>query len=325
MIKVGIIGGSGFAAGELIRLLLEHPQVDIKYIYSSSKANELLASVHQDLEGISFLQFSDQIDWEIDLLFLCMGHGQSRRFLTDHSIPDQVKIVDLSRDFRLTPDHQINKKEFIYGLPELNGDRIKQAKYVANPGCFATAIQLGILPLADGGLIKSNVHINAVTGATGAGRSLSPTTHFTWRDNNFSYYKPFNHQHLDEINQSVEQLQPEIDRKLLFIPCRGNFSRGIFATLYTDFNGSADDIQSLYEDYYTDHVFTQVSNNSLHLKQVVNTNNCKIHLHLDNGILLITSVIDNLLKGASGQAVQNMNLMFGLAEDEGLKLKASYF
>ena len=258
-------------------------------------------------------------------MFLCLGHGNSVKFLSANTFSDNTKIIDLGNDFRLEADKVFNGKTFVYGLPELQREAIKQAKYIANPGCFATAIQLGLLPLADKGLLNNDVHINAVTGATGAGTSLSATTHYTWRDNNFSYYKPFTHQHLGEINQSVNQLQNDFASDILFMPNRGNFSRGIFATIYTDYEGSLEDAKTLYKSFYKDAKFTFVSDEDLHLKQVVNTNKCLIHLHKHNGKLLVTSIIDNLLKGASGQAIQNMNLMYGLDETTGLRLKGTYF
>jgi N-acetyl-gamma-glutamyl-phosphate reductase len=281
--------------------------------------------VHQDLEGSINLRFTGEINPEVDVLFLCLGHGNSIKFLKTHSFSDKTKIIDLGNDFRLEKDKSFEGKTFVYGLPELNKEGIKSANYIANPGCFATAIQLALLPLAHKGFIKNDIHVNAVTGATGAGTSLSETTHFTWRDNNFSYYKPFMHQHLGEINQSLKKLQGSFDSEVLFMPNRGNFSRGIFATSYTDFEGSIEEAIAFYKDFYKEAIFTFVSEDTLHLKQVVNTNKCLIHLHKHGGKLLITSIIDNLLKGASGQAVQNMNLMYGLDETEGLQLKANYF
>ncbi|MBJ6366633.1 N-acetyl-gamma-glutamyl-phosphate reductase [Snuella sedimenti] len=330
-IQVGIIGGAGYTAGELIRLLINHPQAEINFVYSTSNAGNKISKVHQDLVGSLDLEFTDTVNPNIDVLFLCLGHGNSVKFLSSNTFSDKTKIIDLGNDFRLNADKVFTStgsaqaKTFVYGLPELQRDAIKEANYLANPGCFATAIQLALLPLANGGLLNNDVHINAVTGATGAGTSLSATTHYTWRDNNFSYYKPFTHQHLGEINQSVKQLQNGFSSDILFMPNRGNFSRGIFATLYTDFEGSVEDAKVLYNDFYKEAAFTFVSDEVLHLKQVVNTNKCLIHLHKHNGKLLITSVIDNLLKGASGQAVQNMNLMFGLEETTGLSLKATYF
>ena len=325
MIEAGIIGGAGYTAGELIRILLNHKEVNINFIYSTSNTGNKVSSIHQDLVGETELVFTNKINPEIEVLFLCLGHGNSKAFLEEYSFFSKTKIIDLSNDFRLKEDVYFEGREFIYGLPELQKEKIKKAKSIANPGCFATALQLAILPLAAHDLLKNDVHVNAVTGATGAGTSLSKTTHFTWRDNNFSYYKPFTHQHLGEIHQSVKQLQQSFASDINFMPNRGNFSRGIFATMYTEFAGSLESAVTLYEEFYKDSVFTFISDQELHLKQVVNTNKCLIHLHKHHNKLLITSCIDNLLKGASGQAVQNMNLMFGFEETEGLKLKATYF
>lgn len=324
-IKAGIIGGAGYTAGELIRLLINHPQAEIDFVFSTSNAGNQISVVHQDLVGSLQLEFTDTINPNVDVLFLCLGHGNSVKFLSNHTFSENTKIIDLGNDFRLEVDKNFNGKTFVYGLPELQKDSIVNANYIANPGCFATAIQLALLPLANKGLLISDVHVNAVTGATGAGTSLSDTTHFTWRDNNFSYYKPFTHQHLGEINQSVKQLQDQFSSDILFMPNRGNFSRGIFATLYTDFEEGIEEAKEIYRDFYEEAAFTFVSNENLHLKQVVNTNKCLIHLHKYQGKLLITSIIDNLLKGASGQAVQNMNLMFGIEETMGLTLKGTYF
>lgn len=325
MIQVGIIGGAGYTAGELVRLLLQHPETTINFVYSTSNAGNKIANIHQDLVGSTELIFTNEINENIDVLFLCLGHGNSKKFLEAHTFSVLTKIIDLGNDFRLKVDNTFQRKEFVYGLPELQKTAIQGASHIANPGCFATAIQLGLLPLADANLLQGDVHINAVTGATGAGTSLSATTHFTWRDNNFSYYKPFTHQHLGEINQTLDTLQSSFDSKVLFLPNRGDFSRGIYASLYTHFEGSLEEAQQLYTNYYKEAVFTHVADNELHLKQVVNTNKCLIHLHKHEDKLLITSIIDNLLKGASGQAVQNMNLMFGFKEDTGLQLKATYF
>ncbi|GAA4799470.1 N-acetyl-gamma-glutamyl-phosphate reductase [Litoribaculum gwangyangense] len=325
MIKVGIIGGAGYTAGELIRLLINHPEAKIDFVYSTSNAGNKISKVHQDLIGSLDLKFTNKVNQDVDVLFLCLGHGNSIKFLSGNTFSDNTNIIDLGNDFRLEKDKVFNGKTFTYGLPELHKESIKKANYIANPGCFATAIQLALLPLAHSNLLKKDVHVNAVTGATGAGTSLSETSHFPWRDNNFSYYKPFTHQHLGEINQSVKHLQKSYSSEILFMPNRGNFSRGIFATLYTDFDGSLDQANSIYKAFYKDAKFTFVSDEVLHLKQVVNTNNCLIHLHKHHGKLLITSIIDNLLKGASGQAIQNMNLMFGLDETTGLQLKATYF
>jgi N-acetyl-gamma-glutamyl-phosphate reductase len=325
MKSVGIIGGAGYTAGELIRLLVHHKEVKIDFIFSTSNAGNPISKVHQDLVGLSDLQFTDSVNPEVDVLFLCLGHGNSKAFLEKHECSKSTKIIDLSNDFRLKKDSEFQGNIFIYGLPELNRVAIKNAKYIANPGCFATAIQLALLPLANAELILDAVHIQAVTGATGAGTSLSSTTHFAWRDNNFSYYKPFTHQHLGEIHQSLDQLQNEFKSEVNFMPYRGNFSRGIFATVYTKFNKSLEEAKQLYNAYYEKAAFTIVSQDNVHLKQVVNTNNCLIHLHKHEDKLLISSAIDNLLKGASGQAVQNMNLMCGIEEREGLNLKANFF
>lgn len=325
MLDIGIIGGAGFTAGELIRLLLNHPETNINFVYSTSNAGNKIYKVHQDLIGTTEMNFTNEVNPDIDLLFLCLGHGNSTTFLNKNIFSKNTKIIDLSNDFRLLDDKNFGGKEFIYGLPELQKETIKGAKYIANPGCFATALQLAVLPLASNRLLHTDVHINAVTGATGAGTSLSATTHFTYRDNNFSHYKAFNHQHLGEINQTVQQLQTSFNSEINFVPNRGNFSRGIFSTTYTKYDGSIEAAIKMYEEYYKDAAFTFVSDEEIHLKQVVNTNKCLLHLAKHGNKLLITSVIDNLLKGASGQAVQNMNLMYGFEETLGLNLKASYF
>lgn len=324
-IKIGIIGGAGYTAGELIRLLINHPKAEIDFVYSTSNAGNEISNVHQDLVGSLNLSFTNAVNPHVEVLFLCLGHGNSVSFLKNNTFSKDTKIIDLGNDFRLEADKIFDGKTFVYGLPELNKKAIEKANYIANPGCFATAIQLALLPLANKELLKKDVHINAVTGATGAGTSLSETTHFSWRDNNFSYYKPFTHQHLGEINQTVNQLQNSFSSDILFVPNRGNFSRGIFATCYTHFEGSLEDAKTIYKTYYKEARFCFVSNENLHLKQVVNTNKCLIHLHKYNDKLLITSILDNLLKGASGQAVQNMNLLFGFNEAEGLELKGTYF
>lgn len=325
MINVGIIGGAGYTAGELIRLLLNHPNVQIDFIFSTSQAGSNVSKIHQDLMGSTQLKFSSEINSEVDLVFLCLGHGNSKAFLEKHQFSEHTKIIDLSNDFRLKADREFQGKTFVYGLPELNKDAIKSAQFIANPGCFATALQLSLLPLAKANLLKDDVHINAVTGATGAGTSPSATTHFSWRDNNFSSYKVFSHQHLGEISESIKGLQTNFENNINFIPNRGNFSRGIFASTYTLFDGTIQEAKDLFENYYSDALYTIVSENELHLKQVVNTNHCFLHLSKFNDKLLMTCVLDNLLKGASGQAVQNMNLMFGIDESKGLQLKANYF
>lgn len=324
-LEIGIVGGAGYTAGELIRLLLHHPHTNINFVFSTSNAGNKIHTVHKDLFGSTNLSFSNEINKNIDVLFLCLGHGNSKIFLENNLFSAQTKIIDLSNDFRLFKDNFFNNKEFIYGLPELQKEAIKTAQNVANPGCFATALQLAILPLASSKLLKNDVHIHAVTGATGAGTSLSATTHFTYRDNNFSHYKAFNHQHLGEIVQTVQQLQKSFDKEINFIPNRGNFSRGIFATAYTVFDDSLENTLKLYKEFYKEAAFTFVSDDEIHLKQVVNTNKCIIHLTKHGNKLLITSCIDNLLKGASGQAIQNMNLMCNLNETTGLQLKANYF
>ena len=321
MIEAGIIGGAGYTAGELIRILLRHPEVNLNFIYSTSQAGKPVSSIHQDLTGETDLTFSGEINPEADVVFLCLGHGNSVKFLNDNTFSDKTKIVDLSTDYRIAADNHA----FVYGLPEFNREKISDANFIANPGCFATAISLAILPLAANDLLQEDVHINAVTGATGAGTSLSETTHFTWRDNNYSSYMAFEHQHLGEINQSVKSLQPAFGSTLNFIPNRGNFSRGIHCTAYTHFEGSLEEAKEIYQKAYEDAAFTFVTEEEVHLKQVVNTNKCLIRLQKFDNKLLITSVVDNLLKGASGQAVQNMNLMFGFPENQGLQLKASYF
>ncbi len=324
MISAGIVGGSGYTGGELIRLLVNHPEVTLNFIYSSSRPGTPVASAHPDLTGLVDLNFTDKMESETDVVFLCLGHGHSREFLSGNQIPKETKIIDLSSDFRLGANSTLNDRTFVYGLPELNLKEIAAASNIANPGCFATAIELALLPLAESGLLKNTVHINAVTGSTGAGVKPSPTTHFSWRNNNFSWYKPFTHQHLDEIKESLLSLQSDMG-ELYFLPNRGNFSRGILVTAYTEFSGSDSEAQKIYQDFYDKAPFTQIVDQPIQLKQVVNTNQCHIHLHKFNDILLITSAIDNLLKGASGQAVQNMNLMFGCDQQESLRLKAGVF
>lgn len=324
MIKAGIIGGSGYTGGELIRILLNHPEVDIDFVYSTTRAGKKVTSAHADLLGVSNLEFSGEINPEVNVVFLCLGHGNSSAFLKENSFASGTKIIDLSNDFRLKNDASFKGKDFIYGLPELNKGKIQSAQYLANPGCFATAIQLALLPLAKDGLLNNSTHINATTGSTGAGISPSGTTHFSWRNNNVSWYKPFTHQHLGEINESLYSLQSNLG-ELFFLPNRGNFTRGILATAYTYFKGTESDAIDLYDGFYKDAIFTHIAGEPIHLKQVVNTNQCHIHLHKHKDTLLVTSAIDNLLKGASGQAVQNMNLMFGFEEGEGLYLKAGVY
>lgn len=322
MINVGIIGGAGYTAGELIRILLNHPEVEIAFVNSSSNAGNYLYEVHEGIYGETDLKFTNELPLDkVDVLFFCMGHGKSAEFLQQHEVPAKVKIVDLAQDFRLeSPDN-----DYIYGLPELNREKLRCAQHVANPGCFATCIQLGLLPLAYNGLLKENIPVNAITGSTGAGVKPGPTTHFSWRNNNMSVYKAFKHQHLHEMLQSLRQLQPSFGGSLDFIPYRGDFPRGIFATSVIHTDRSEEDIYDMYEDFYEDAPFTFVSHRNLDLKQVVNTNKCLVHLEKVDDKLLVVSCIDNLLKGASGQAVQNMNLIFGLEETAGLRLKPSAF
>lgn len=324
MIKVGIIGGSGYTGGELVRILLNHPATEIDFVYSTTRAGKEITTAHPDLLGVTDMKFTGDVNLKVAIVFLCLGHGNSTKFLKEHQFSADTKIIDLSNDFRLKTDANLDGKQFVYGLPELNKQQIADAQYIANPGCFATAIQLALLPLAKAKKLNANVHINAVTGSTGAGVSPSPTSHFSWRNNNVSWYKPFTHQHLGEINESLKSLQ-ENTSELFFLPNRGNFTRGIFATAYTTFDGSLDEAKALYHSFYTNALFTQLAYEPIHLKQVVNTNQCHVHLHKHGNTLLITSAIDNLLKGASGQAVQNMNLIFGLEEDLGLNLKAGVF
>jgi len=317
MIKAGIIGGAGYTGGELIRLLTHHPEAEIAFVQSRSQAGKGLAEVHQDLLGETDLKFSSEISFDIDVLFLCMGHGASTEFFAENEVPAGVKVVDLSQDYRMDESK-------VYGLPELNKEDIKGADFVANPGCFATAIQLALLPLAHNGTLKE-VHLSGITGSTGAGVKPSTTTHFSWREGNMSTYKAFEHQHMAEVTRSLMQYQPWHEQPINFIPYRGNFTRGILITAYQYIEWPLEEAVKVYKEFYEDHPFTWVSEAPLDVKQVVNTNKCYVHLSLHNGYLMIQSVIDNLLKGASGQAVQNMNLMFGLEESTGLKLKGSAF
>ncbi len=316
MIKAGIIGGAGYTGGELIRILLAHPKVEIDFVYSTSQAGNPITSVHHDLLGYTGLNFTDKINEDADVVFLCVGHGISRQFLNHHPRLLNTRIIDLSTDFRHYGDH-----DFVYGLPELNRERIRQAVHVANPGCFATAIQLALLPVAKAQKLAGQIHINAMTGSTGAGQSLSETSHFTWRNDNISTYKVFEHQHEQEILQSLTELDQANNRELYFVPLRGNFTRGIMATVYFDAFGTEKELVGLFARYYEHHPFTQVTTGDIYLKQVVNTNQCILLPSVKKDKIFITSIIDNLVKGASGQAVQNMNLMFGLDEWTGLHLK----
>lgn len=324
MIKAGIIGGSGYTGGELIRLLLQHGETSLDFVYSSTRPGTKLSGAHPDLSGITDLSFTDRVNSEADVIFLCLGHGHSKEFLKKNSLSAHTKIIDLSTDFRHKENAVFDDRTFVYGLPELLATEISRAQNVANPGCFATAIQLALLPLANQQLLQTPVHINGVTGSTGAGIKPSSTTHFSWRNNNISWYKPFTHQHLKEIEQTITSIQKKAGQ-LIFLPHRGNFSRGILITAYTEFKGSEAEAEEFYREFYSKAAFTQVVEQPIQLKQVVNTNQCHIHLHKHGDILLITSAIDNLLKGASGQAVQNMNLMFGLDQKEGLQLKAGVY
>ena len=322
-IKAGIIGGAGYTGGEMLRILVNHPDVEIAFVHSNSNGGNYIYEVHTDLFGDTDLKFTGELRTDIDVLFLCVGHGDAKKFLEANAIPDSVKIIDLSQDFRLKSE--VAGRSFVYGLPELNRDEIKKAQNVANPGCFATCLQLGLLPLAAKALLNGEVHITGTTGSTGAGQSLSSTTHFTWRNDNLSVYKAFDHQHLKEIGQSIKQLQPSFGQTINFVPYRGDYTRGIIASIYMDSDLSGEEALKLFEDYYTGHPFTHVTKRNIDLKQVVNTNKCVIQVTKHGNKLLITSIIDNLLKGASGQAVQNMNLLFGLEESAGLRLKATAF
>jgi N-acetyl-gamma-glutamyl-phosphate reductase len=322
MIKVGVIGGAGYTAGELMRIMLNHPNAEITYIHSTSNAGNKVSDVHKDLLGDTNLVFSAELNFEgLDVIFLCMGHGKSVDFMANNNLPENLKVIDLSHDFRLKRDGN----SFVYGLPELNIEDIKTAKYIANPGCFATGIQLAVLPLAAAGLIQDEIHVNAITGSTGAGQQPTRTSHFSWRNGNVSAYKVFAHQHLGEINQSLNQLQESYSPAMNFIPIRGNHTRGIYATAYTKYNGTVDEATKLYKKYYEVHPFVHVTNENPDLKQVVNTNKCLLYLEKHGDKLVVISISDNLIKGASGQAIHNMNLMFGLPEKTGLYLKPSGF
>ena len=329
-IKIGIIGGAGYTGGELIRILLNHPSAQISFVHSKSNAGNFLHKVHADLLGETELKFSSKVspnggDLEgADVLFLCAGHGAAKKFLTENEINDSIKIIDLSHDFRLHQYSSIGNRKFIYGLPELNRDEIIKVNNIANPGCFATAIQLGLLPLAKEGLLK-DVYTTGITGSTGAGQGLSDTSHFSWRANNIQPYKSFTHQHLNEVGESLLQLQKNNDVEINFIPWRGAFTRGIFVSSQMHCDLELVELNKLYKEFYKAHPFTIVSDEQIFLKQAVNNNKCFIHLEKVGNKLVVHSAIDNLLKGASGQAVQNMNLMFGLDETAGLKLKPTGF
>jgi len=324
MKTAGIIGGSGYTGGELLRLVLNHPGLTLDFVYSTTRPGFPLSETHPDLLGSTSINFTDQVNLEVSVVFLCLGHGNSSKFLEQNKFSEQTLIIDLSNDFRLSAESEFMGRTFVYGLPERNKEAIEQATAIANPGCFATAIQLALLPLATAKKLTNSIHVNATTGSTGAGVGLSATAHFSWRNNNMSWYKPFTHQHLGEIGESINELQGSATT-MHFLPQRGDFTRGIFATAYTAFDGSIEEAVELYTDYYANDPFTHVSKQEIALKQVINSNNCFLHLHLHEGTLLITSVIDNLIKGASGQAIQNMNLIYGWEEGIGLNLKASTF
>lgn len=322
MIKIGIIGGAGYAAGELIRVLLNHPQAELVFVNSNSNAGNRLSDVHEGIYGETDLRFTDLLPFEkVDVLFLCLGHGKSRQFLEEHQVPDGIKIIDFAQDFRLKAEGN----DFVYGLPELQRETICRARHIANPGCFATCIQLGLLPLAAEGLLKGIVSVNAITGSTGAGVRPTETTHFSWRTGNLSIYKAFRHQHVPEILQSILQLEPSFDGQIEFLPYRGDFPRGIFSTIVVRTDAEQERIDDLYNRFYADAPFTFYSTRPLDMKQVVNTNKCLVHAERIDDKLLITSCIDNLLKGAAGQAVENMNLIFRLPQDAGLHLKSVAF
>jgi|SRR5690606_22691857 len=336
-VRVGIVGSAGYTGGELLRILIHHPQVEIVFANSASNAGNSVSDVHTDLLGDTDLRFTDQTSDNIDVLFLCVGHGDARKYLEQDPVAPHIKVIDLSQDYRLNANTGFQGKSFVYGLPELQRDAIKAAQYVANPGCFATGIQLALLPLAAKGLLSGEIHINATTGSTGAGQKPTSTSHFSWRSNNLSVYKAFDHQHLQEISESIEKLQPgflpatgdsllrRAQQRINIIPQRGNFARGILSAIYVANDLTEEEAYSLYESYYASHPFTHLSRSNIDLKQVVNTNKCIIHLEKHDNKLFIVSIVDNLLKGASGQAVQNMNLLCGLDETAGLRLKSVGF
>ena len=322
-IKAGIVGGAGYTGGELIRLLIRHPYTSVSFIHSRSNAGKPVHTVHQDLLGDTDLKFANELTNDVDVLFLCVGHGEAKEFLEENKIDGKIRVIDLSQDFRLR-NAKYEKRNFIYGLPELNREKIRSAKNIANPGCFATGIQLGLLPLAKAGLLE-DVYTTGITGSTGAGQGLTVTSHFSWRANNIQAYKTLTHQHLAEIGESLKQLQPKGNIDLSFIPWRGDFTRGIFISSLVKCDIGEDELVTIFNEFYKDHPFVYLSKEPIFLKQVVNTNNAVIQLEKVDNKLVIHSAIDNLLKGASGQAVQNMNLMFGIDETTGLKLKATGF
>ena len=330
MIKVGIVGGAGYAGGELIRLLLCHKHVEISFVHSKSNAGKPLFAVHQDLVGETALLFCNSISQQIDVLFMCLGHGEANQFLAEHSISPNIKIIDLSQDFRLSATANHPSRQFVYGLPELNKSAITTANAIANPGCFATAIQLSLLPLAKAKLLD-DIFVTGITGSTGAGQSLSATSHFSWRSGNIQAYKTLNHQHLFEVHESLHQLMPDFpsspEERLAvhFVPWRGDFTRGIFTSAQLKCALPLNEVVELYNNYYKEHPFVFVAQEPIFLKQVINTNKCLLQIEKQADGLVVHAIIDNLIKGASGQALQNMNLMFGLDEKEGLHLKSSYF
>lgn len=322
MIKAGIIGGAGYTGGETIRILLNHPDVELVFVHSRSNAGAPIHAVHRDLLGETTLMFSDRFDYLVDVVFLCLGHGESKKFLAEHEIPASVKVIDLSHDFRA--GGSVRDRTFVYGLPELNRDKITKAHNIANPGCFASTIELGLLPLAKAGLLR-DVYATGITGSTGAGQKLQSTSHFSWRSNNISAYKTLTHQHVSEISMVLKQVQPSFGDGLHFVPWRGDFPRGIFVSAVVSVDRSVDEVKKIYRDFYAGAAFTFVAEGVVDLKQVVNTNKCIIGIEKEGDKLVIHSMLDNLLKGASGQAVQNMNLMFGLEETAGLRLKSIVF
>jgi len=329
VIRIGILGAAGYTGGELIRVLLNHPQVEIVFANSESNAGNPVSDVHEGLIGETDLKFTDEMPFDqVDVVFFCFGHGKSEAFLKEHSIPENVKIIDLAQDFRIkreAPQFLPKGEEWVYGLPETHREQIRTATHLANPGCFATCIQLAMLPALKAGIISGDIHVNGITGSTGAGQKPGATTHFSWRNDNISVYKTFTHQHLLEINQTVQELYPGYEGRVLFIPQRGCFARGIFVTAYAQCNKSIEEVQQIYADYYKDAAFTHFVTKSPDMKQVVNTNKAVVYVEKHEDQLLMISCIDNLLKGAVGQAVQNMNIMFGIDETAGLRLKASAF
>jgi N-acetyl-gamma-glutamyl-phosphate reductase len=323
-INAGIVGGAGYTGGEMIRLLINHPAINISFIHSTSNAGNAVGKIHADLVDETDLVFTDQLQDNIDVLFLCVGHGDAKKFLASNSIASNIKVIDLSQDFRLQANAENDERKFVYGLPELNKEEIKTASNIANPGCFATAIQLGLLPLAKAGVL-GDVYTTGITGSTGAGQGLSTTSHFSWRANNIQAYKSLQHQHINEIHQSLQQLQGNDGMHVNFVPWRGDFTRGIYISSIVDCGLPLEEIKQLYKTFYTGQPFTKLSETMIDLKQVVNTNKCLIHIEKQGSKIVVHSAIDNLLKGACGQAVQNMNLLFNLDETTGLKLKANYF